>query len=84
MRVNNSTIAPFVDQKSMVWQQQTFVEHSKYASAIANFLTKKGKKKDLGTLFNDLTRDSIANNFVTDVYCRYLKILYQIAFFYKI
>ena len=36
------------------------------------------------TLFNDLTRDSIANNFVTDVYCRYLKILYQIAFFYKI
>ena len=45
MRVNNSTIAPFVDQKSMVWQQQTFVEHSKYASAIANFPTKKGKKK---------------------------------------
>ena len=45
MRVNNSTIAPFVDQKSMVWEQQTFVEHSKYASAIANLITKKGKKK---------------------------------------
>ena len=29
MRVNNSTIAPFVDQKFMVWQQ-TFAEHSKY------------------------------------------------------
>ena len=36
------------------------------------------------TLFNDLTRDSIANNFVVDVYCRCLQILYQIAFFYKI
>ena len=36
------------------------------------------------TLFNDLTRNSIANNFVIDVYCRCLQILYQIAFFYKI
>ena len=36
------------------------------------------------TLFNDLTRDSIANNFVIDVYCRCLQILYKIAFFYKI
>ena len=34
-----------------------------------------------GTLFNDLTRDSIASNFVIDVYCRCLQILYQIAFF---
>ena len=33
------------------------------------------------TLFNDPTRDSIANNFVIGVYCRYLQILYQIAFF---
>ena len=33
------------------------------------------------TLFNDLTRDSIANNFVIDVYCRCLQILYQIVFF---
>ena len=36
------------------------------------------------TLFYDLTRDSIANNFVTDVCCRCLQIVYQIAFFYKI
>ena len=36
------------------------------------------------TLFNDGTKDSIANNFVIDVYCRCLQILYQIAFFYKI
>ena len=36
------------------------------------------------TLFNDLTRDSIANNFVIDVYSRCLQILYQISFFYKI
>ena len=35
-------------------------------------------------LFNDLTKDSIANNFVIGVYCRCLQILYQIAFFYKI
>ena len=35
-------------------------------------------------LFYDPTRDSIANNFVIDVYCRCLQILYQIAFFYKI
>ena len=34
------------------------------------------------TLFYDLTRDSIANNFVTDIYCRCLQILYQIAFFF--
>ena len=33
-----------------------------------------------GTLFNDATRDSIANNFVIGVYCRCLQILYQIAF----
>ena len=26
-------------------------------------------------LFNDVTRDSIANNFVIDVYCRCLQIL---------
>ena len=32
------------------------------------------------TLFNDVTRDSIANNFVIDVYCRCLQILYQIGF----
>ena len=31
------------------------------------------------TLFDDLTRDSIANNFVIDVYCRCLQILYEIA-----
>ena len=36
------------------------------------------------TLFNDHTRDSIANNFVIGVYCRCLQILYQITFFYKI
>ena len=36
------------------------------------------------TLFNDPTRDSIANNFVISFYCRCLQILYQIAFFYKI
>ena len=36
------------------------------------------------TLFNDLTSDSIANNFVIDVFCRCLQILYRIAFFYKI
>ena len=36
------------------------------------------------TLFNDPTRDSIANNFVISVYCRCLQILYQIALFYKI
>ena len=35
-------------------------------------------------LLNDVTRDSIANNFVIGVYCRYLQILYQIAFFYEI
>ena len=29
---------------------------------------------------NDLTRDSIANNFVIGVYCRCLEILSQIAF----
>ena len=34
------------------------------------------------TLFYDLTRDSIANIFVTDIYCRCLQILYQIAFFF--
>ena len=31
-------------------------------------------------LFYDLTRDYIANNFVIDVYCRCLYILYQIVF----
>ena len=31
-------------------------------------------------LFNYVTRDSIANNFVIDVYCRCLEILGQIAF----
>ena len=31
------------------------------------------------SLFYDLTRDSIANNFVIDVYCRCLEILRQIA-----
>ena len=36
------------------------------------------------TLFNDLTRDSIANNLVIGVYYRCLQILYEIAFFYKI
>ena len=36
------------------------------------------------TLFDDYTRDSIANNFVIGVYCRCLQILYQIAFFHKI
>ena len=36
-------------------------------------------KKLFFTLFYDLTRDSIANNFVTDVYCRCLEILCQIA-----
>ena len=36
------------------------------------------------TLFNDLTRDSIANNFVIGVHCRCLHILDQIAFFYRI
>ena len=36
------------------------------------------------TLFNDPTRDSIANNSVISVYCRCLQILYQIAFFYRI
>ena len=36
------------------------------------------------TTFHDVTKDSIANNFVIDVYCRCLHILYQIAFFYKI
>ena len=35
-------------------------------------------------LFNDPTRDYIANNFVTGVYCTCLQILYQITFFYKI
>ena len=39
---------------------------------------------NLLTLFNDPTRDSIANNFVISFYCRCLQILYQIAFFYKI
>ena len=38
----------------------------------------------ISALFNDPTRDSIANNFVIGVYCRCLKILYQIIFFYKI
>ena len=38
----------------------------------------------LRTLFYDLTRDSIANNFVIDVYCRCLEILYQIAINCKI
>ena len=28
------------------------------------------------SLFNDITRDFIANNFVIDVYCRCLQILY--------
>ena len=41
-------------------------------------------KWSLTALFNDPTRDSIANNFVIGVYCRCLLILYQIAFFYKI
>ena len=40
--------------------------------------------KHKNALFNDHTRDSIANNFVIGVYCRWLQILYQIAFFYKI
>ena len=31
------------------------------------------------TLFNDVTRDFIANNFVTTVYCRCLEISCQIA-----
>ena len=35
------------------------------------------------TLFYDLTRDSIANNFVINFYCRCLQILYQIAIYYK-
>ena len=38
----------------------------------------------LGALFNDPTRDSIANKFVISAYCRCLQILYQIDFFYKI
>ena len=37
----------------------------------------------LTSLFNDPTRNSIANNFVISFYCRCLQILYQIAFFYK-
>ena len=41
-------------------------------------------RKFKDTLFNDPTRDSIANNFVIGVYCKYLQILYQIIFFYKI
>ncbi len=36
------------------------------------------------TLFDDVTRDSIANNFIIDVYCTCLQNSYQIAFFYKI
>ena len=40
--------------------------------------------KFIATLFNDPTRDSIANNFVIGVYCRCLQILYQITFVYKI
>ena len=36
------------------------------------------------TLCYDLTRDSIYNNFVIDVYCRCLQILYQFGFFYKL
>ena len=36
------------------------------------------------TLFYDRTRDSIANNFVIDFYCRCLQILYQIAINCKI
>ena len=35
------------------------------------------------TLFNDPTRDSIANDFVIGVYCRCLQILYQITFSIK-
>ena len=36
------------------------------------------------TLFNDVTRDSIANNFVIEVHCRCLKVFYQIAMNCKI
>ena len=39
---------------------------------------------ELDTLFYDVTRDSIANNFVIDFYCRCLYILYQIAINCKI
>ena len=59
--------------------------NTKYA-----FLEKTGKKQKAKktsevnrvqeimetTLFNDLTRDSTANNFVIDVYCRCLQIIY--------
>ena len=38
----------------------------------------------IAALFYDLTRDSIAYNFVIDFYCRCLKILYQIAINCKI
>ena len=44
----------------------------------------RGQVLHCSTLFYDLTRDSTANNFVIDIYCRCLHILYQIAFFYKI
>ena len=33
----------------------------------------------VAALFNDLTRDYIANNFVIDVYCRCLEMLCQIS-----
>ena len=36
--------------------------------------------KSRHALFNDVTGDSIANNFVIDVYCRRLQILYKLLF----
>ena len=44
-----------------------------------NLLKITGVSGYCSTLFNDVTRDSIANNFVIDVYCRCLEILCQIA-----
>ena len=43
-----------------------------------------GRLRTYTTLFYDLTRDSIANNFVIDFYCRCLEILCQIAINCKI
>ena len=42
-----------------------------------SYVFKAKEEKNMATLFNDLTKDSIANIFVIDVYCRCLQILYQ-------
>ena len=56
---------------------EAFKEKPQKSMLFQNMLLSHNK---YGTLFNDLTRDSITNDFVLDVYCRCLQIFYQIFF----